>query len=628
VKTHLVSYADARGLASQQALERTAGAHGFHVMHSWDRTRIEQSSLYREHRAMLDYPRGSGYWLWKPYVIAETLREMAVGEIVVYADVDTEIVAPLAPLFACCEHHDGFALFAAHYDEVAGSQPTTCRTWTKRDCFVLMDCDEPRYHDGEMFDASVLVLQKTDAVDAFVQEWLRHCLDDRLLTDRPNTCGLPNLDGFVDHRHDQSILSLCALRRSIEPLRHPAQRGNHLKPEACREAGEWTRYPYGSKGTWSNSPYPTLLDQHRGLRRYARWWSSQPACDLSPDARPILRTDVAARFKGGGVEFKSDQGLVVVDREIGRLFEQLRPLLTGDLDLRAIAARSRPDQRTAMTTLIQGLFGAEMVRRSGREPASEAAPEAVSRFFRLQMELLRRFTDRPEAAFARYRRSRVLLAGAGVAFSRCAASLLRNGLETLFLISSDGVLEDSSEIDATVAALRTQGITSQYVRLDMPRSAPHRVDDVDVVLYCSERPGWLDGMVASRRALAAERPFLGAVVFGGRSYLGPLIRPFIGGCWFCAVMRAPRDLREPHSTVRLAEQAPVAGGRIENGDPTGQLARELASDAAFETFKLLTGVMPAQSETDIRIESLEDGAPTVTMVAHAQTACRNWCNRT
>ncbi len=49
----------------------------------------------------------------------------------------------------------------------------------------------------------------------FLREWLEYCSDLRVITDDPNTCGLPNLDGFRSHRHDQSILTNLTLKHEI-----------------------------------------------------------------------------------------------------------------------------------------------------------------------------------------------------------------------------------------------------------------------------------------------------------------------------------------------------------------------------------------------------------------------------
>ena len=80
-----------------------------------------------------------------------------------------------------------------------------------------MNCDESRYHDGQMLDASFLMVSNTNAVRDFVREWQQFCTRPEILTDSPNTCGLPNLPDFVDHRHDQSVLSLLAIREGLVP---------------------------------------------------------------------------------------------------------------------------------------------------------------------------------------------------------------------------------------------------------------------------------------------------------------------------------------------------------------------------------------------------------------------------
>jgi len=36
----------------------------------------------------------------------------------------------------------------------------------------------------------------------------KYSTDKRIITDDPNTQGLPNYKGFIDNRHDQTVLSL------------------------------------------------------------------------------------------------------------------------------------------------------------------------------------------------------------------------------------------------------------------------------------------------------------------------------------------------------------------------------------------------------------------------------------
>lgn len=229
----------------------------------WGRDALERTVLYKLYHSTLDLPRGGGYWLWKPFIIKEALKEVNIGDIVIYADAGIEIIGDLSPLLNLALQK-GILLFAGHYDDIGSPGPNICSKWTKRDCFVFMDSDEPRYYQSQMLDASFLVLVKTEKSVAFIREWFLYCSQPQLLTDQPNVCGCPNLSDFIEHRHDQSILSLLAARDGIELFRHPSKYGNHLKMEPYRQSGEWTRYLYGSRGIYYNSPYETLLNHHRG----------------------------------------------------------------------------------------------------------------------------------------------------------------------------------------------------------------------------------------------------------------------------------------------------------------------------------------------------------------------------
>lgn len=262
VRTWLATYADACDRTAQRRQIQSAGPFGIDVVRAWTRETLESTAFYDEHRELLDQQRGSGYRLWKPFIIRETLKEMADGERLVYADAGIAIVHSLGPVLALCRDGRDVVLFASHDHEAGGND---CGTWTKRDCFVRMDCDEARFHDGPMVDASFLIVRKSERSVAFIDDWLSHACRSELLTDAPTTGPLPDLPRFIQHRHDQSILALLAIRHGIELFRHPSQHGNHLKPAYLREPGEWTRFAYSSSGLFHNSLYGTLLDHDRGV---------------------------------------------------------------------------------------------------------------------------------------------------------------------------------------------------------------------------------------------------------------------------------------------------------------------------------------------------------------------------
>lgn len=93
-----------------------------------------------------------------------------------------------------------------------------------------------------------MVCKRAPEVEDFFQEVLHYAQDIRIISDRPNTMGKDNYPDFVDHRHDQSVISLISKKRGIKKFRDPSQYGiiNH--------------YP---KEVEKRSAYPQIIDSHR-----------------------------------------------------------------------------------------------------------------------------------------------------------------------------------------------------------------------------------------------------------------------------------------------------------------------------------------------------------------------------
>ena len=172
----------------------------------------------RRHSGQLRYKRGWGFWVWKPWVILERLVKMAPGDTLMYCDSQCVFKDDPTPLFELCHKLVGVLLF---HQKREGHKN---RTWTTGDCFALMACNGPCFWDGPQLNLALTVWAPTQKAIDLVQEWYGWCSDMRVNSDRGST--MPNLPEFKDHRHDQSILSLLAIRDSIETFPDPSQFGN------------------------------------------------------------------------------------------------------------------------------------------------------------------------------------------------------------------------------------------------------------------------------------------------------------------------------------------------------------------------------------------------------------------
>lgn len=173
-------------------------------------------SAFAENSHVAPGDRGHGYWIWKPYVIAAALRRIPADHYLLYLDAG---VAPVAAL------GDWIASFADAPMAFFHPQPMPMRQWTKRDCFKAMHADDAKHWAAPTLSGGMQLYRNCPEAFSFLGElrgWMR---DSRLLTDQPNVLGAPDLDGFVAHRHDQSILTLLAMQRGQRIALEPTQFG-------------------------------------------------------------------------------------------------------------------------------------------------------------------------------------------------------------------------------------------------------------------------------------------------------------------------------------------------------------------------------------------------------------------
>lgn len=194
-------------------------------------------NFFEKNKSILSQKRGNGYWLWKPYFIKKSLELLNSGDFLFYCDSGSYFIKPITPLIdTSLDTGQEIIVFELQFME---------RFWTKRDAFILMDCDFPKYIETNQRLASFSLWRKTRFTMDFINEYLLYAQDARILTDLENQCGNPNYPGFVEHRHDQSIFSLLTKKYDLEAYRDPSQWGN----------GENRRY--------ANSNYGQLIEHTR-----------------------------------------------------------------------------------------------------------------------------------------------------------------------------------------------------------------------------------------------------------------------------------------------------------------------------------------------------------------------------
>ena len=148
--------------------------------------------------------RGFGYWCWKPFIILKTLENLKDGDILVYADI------------GCHINKEGEKRFYEYLDIVIEHKALCYKShwveahYTKADLFNYFDkLKDKNITDTPMRPATICIFEKNDINLEFVNKWLQVFYDDfSLVDDTPSK--IPNLDGFIENRHDQSVFSILS----------------------------------------------------------------------------------------------------------------------------------------------------------------------------------------------------------------------------------------------------------------------------------------------------------------------------------------------------------------------------------------------------------------------------------
>ena len=150
---------------------------------------------------ILEKGRGNGYWLWKPYFLYKTLKEkLNYGDFLIYSDAAI-IYVDLAQKLVDFLNEKKLDMYLHRL-------PHLEKQYTKRDAFILLGVDAPFYAETGQFNAAFQIYRKSKFTEFFIGEYLYYAQDKRIITDDANELGVGNYEGFRDHRHDQSILSL------------------------------------------------------------------------------------------------------------------------------------------------------------------------------------------------------------------------------------------------------------------------------------------------------------------------------------------------------------------------------------------------------------------------------------
>ena len=219
MRIHLVTYATPRFRLRQLVLGWSARlSHVADTVTSWTPEMLRDAGLENRCKDIKLSERGSGFWAWKPFIIDAKLRAVPDGDLVFYCDVGRRfpykiLEQSLTPFLQWMKQNGQDFLPGL---SISWRGPLS--VWCKRDAFTLTEMDTPDAHAAASVQASFSLWRGGSASRDFVDQWLDMCSNRQLISDDPGICGHPEFPEFHEHRHDQSLLTLCCLKNSTRAL--------------------------------------------------------------------------------------------------------------------------------------------------------------------------------------------------------------------------------------------------------------------------------------------------------------------------------------------------------------------------------------------------------------------------
>ena len=183
----------------------------------YNKESLSDEFLQANHETLRNF-RGAGFWLWKPYIIFEQLKDTKPGDFLIYTDAGLQINAEINYIIAAMDQD--ILLFGNTHPH---------KRWCKMDVLKAMNCNRPEFLNHEQVQASVILIKKSEWAVKRIEEWLKWAQIPGFIDDSESKA--KNTPEFIEHRHDQAILTNIALLNKIRMHWWAAQynRGNKIK---------------------------------------------------------------------------------------------------------------------------------------------------------------------------------------------------------------------------------------------------------------------------------------------------------------------------------------------------------------------------------------------------------------
>lgn len=175
----------------------------FEHCYAWDESMLDIDFYNTYQRYFYSQPKGFGYYVWKPYIIEQTLKKIPENSYLFYIDV------------GCVLHANGKKRLLEYVDTLESSGKSVLgfqlthkeKTWTKMDVLERMNYTTVEEINTFQCLSGIILFKNTPEARDFVGKW-RFFMEENMHWRDDSPSISPNDPSFQEHRHDQSIYSI------------------------------------------------------------------------------------------------------------------------------------------------------------------------------------------------------------------------------------------------------------------------------------------------------------------------------------------------------------------------------------------------------------------------------------
>ena len=231
-KIHFRTYGNDVYAGARKRIVNEANATGWFATAKYGTPETLSMDFQEKYKEILELRRGGGYWIWKLYIIEQTMaNEMSEGDFLVYLDAGHHV------------NKGGEKRFFEYIKMVGDSKydmlgfqihPNLLEhKWTTNrvfDAFNVTAKDDRGITHSAQLESGTLLFQK----GPHYQKWMEMCksiidIDPWMITDKYNEEAKKFNPAFKENRHDQSIMSVA--RKKLGYVRIDGTESKNAQPD-------------------------------------------------------------------------------------------------------------------------------------------------------------------------------------------------------------------------------------------------------------------------------------------------------------------------------------------------------------------------------------------------------------